>query len=506
MNQLIAYDDAAGVLRTPAFPKMARPDFTSVRALRKHLHDALAKIECPQSRVYGWTGLAMDPNMYAMIENVPFTIPADPGPTTTYAGGFQTQQQMRSSEQLWQNTRNYFLSYENINRACFRLLDEIVRPEYKVSNLPGLNGWNSTMTVQEILSELETTFGRPSGTVLFNNNTTFAGPFNPMDTPETLFRRIEECQEIAVLGGAPYTNMQIVGTTMYLFQQSGIFPTREFETWDAVPAKTWPALKLHVQGAYQRKLVASSMRATSGAMGYAPNQNAYNAFVGDDDSSVDTTHTAATVTGVGMTGSTLGSTYQASTVPAEVAAALQTLAANQQALTQQMAAMSHNPNTAARAPPAGNAYGAPNLPTYVGYQGGGGYGGTQGGFSYGRGGGRGGSRGRNYGRGRGARRQGRGRTAFADYVPQGRGYGGAPNAPAHKPFQSNLVKRHNNWNVCYSCGFDVEDGHTSSTCHMDWRKADHDVTFSRDNAQQKMAAGCNACTIGMHKTLLPGNA
>jgi hypothetical protein len=40
---------------------------------------------------------------------------------------------------------------------------------------------------------------------------------------------------------------------------------------------------------------------------------------------------------------------------------------------------------------------------------------------------------------------------------------------------------------------------------MDWRKADYDVTFSRDNAQQKMAAGCNACTIGMHKTLLPGN-
>ncbi len=139
--------------------------------------------------------------------------------------------------------------------------------EYKVSNFPGGNGWNSTMTVQEILSQLKTTFGRPSATVLFTNNTAFAGPFNPMDTPETLFRRIEECQEVAVLGGAPYTNMQIVGTTMYLFQQSGIFLTREFKTWEAVPAKTWPALKLHVQGAYQRKLIANSMRATLGATG-----------------------------------------------------------------------------------------------------------------------------------------------------------------------------------------------------------------------------------------------
>jgi hypothetical protein len=94
MNQLIAYDDAASVLRMPTFPKMARPDFMSVRALRKHLHAALAKLECPQSCVYGWTGLAMDPNMYTMIENTPFTIPIDPGPTTTYNVGFQSPQQM----------------------------------------------------------------------------------------------------------------------------------------------------------------------------------------------------------------------------------------------------------------------------------------------------------------------------------------------------------------------------------------------------------------------------
>ena len=68
MNQLITYDEAVGVLRTPAFPKLARPDFTSIRALRKHFHSALAKLECPQSSVYGWTGVAMDPVMYALIE------------------------------------------------------------------------------------------------------------------------------------------------------------------------------------------------------------------------------------------------------------------------------------------------------------------------------------------------------------------------------------------------------------------------------------------------------
>jgi hypothetical protein len=28
----------------------------------------------------------------------------------------------------------------------------------------------------------------------------------------------------------------------------------------------------------------------------------------------------------------------------------------------------------------------------------------------------------------------------------------------------NIYKVHNNWNVCFSCGFDIEDGHTSITC------------------------------------------
>jgi hypothetical protein len=312
MNQLITYDEAAAVLRTPAFPKLARQDFTVVRALRKHLHAALAKLECPQSRVYGWTGLAMAPAMYAMIELTPFTIPNDPGPTPAYNPAvFQTPVQMKIADQLWDNDRRYYLLYENIHRACFRLLDQIVRPEFKVSNLLGLYGWNSTMTIQAILSQLETTFGRPSVTVLFQNNATFASPFSPMDTPESLFQRIEECQEIAVLGGAPYTDAQIVGTTMYSFMQSNIFPTKEFETWEAITPKTWPALKLQVQSACQRKLIATSFRNTSGQMGYAPNHNAFNAFVGDDKSSVDTI-----ATGGGSRGnSTNGGQYVRQHVP-----------------------------------------------------------------------------------------------------------------------------------------------------------------------------------------------
>ncbi len=288
--------------------------------------------------------------------------------------------------------------------------------------------------------------------------------------------------------------------------------------WDAFPAdnKTWPSLKVFVQQAFQWKLIAGSFRNTSGQMGYAPNHNAFNIFGNNDESSVDTAATkeVPTASTAGTTGSTLGSTYQASTVPTELAAAIQTITANQQALyqhvaplSQQMAAMAFQPGAPAMGTATNPHLGVPQVPNYIGYNGGGNTagntgggnnGGYTGGVQHGRGGGCG--RGRSYGRGC-ANKQKRGRKAFADYVPQGRGFGGyTGGTQTNRP---NPVKKHNNWNVCYSCGFDVEDGHNSQTCQFDWQKPTHDVTFTRANAQQKLAQGCDACTKGMHKTMLP---
>ena len=41
----------------------------------------------------------------------------------------------------FERDKNYFLSYKNIYRACFRMLDDLVPPSFKVSNVPALLGW-----------------------------------------------------------------------------------------------------------------------------------------------------------------------------------------------------------------------------------------------------------------------------------------------------------------------------------------------------------------------------
>jgi hypothetical protein len=62
------------------------------------------------------------------------------------------------------------------------------------------------------------------------------------------------------------------------------------------------------------------------------------------------------------------------------------------------------------------------------------------------------------------------------------GPSGAPRAMAqiqHQQPYSNVVKQHANWNACYSCGFDVADGHTSMSCLPHLCKTTHHIGFNR---------------------------
>ena len=57
--------------------------------------------------------------------------------------------------------------------------------------------------------------------------------------------------------------------------------------------------------------------------------------------------------------------------------------------------------------------------------------------------------------------------------------------------------------MCYSCGFDVEDGHTSQTCPAHLRKPNHQVGCTRTNYQQYREAGYSPCLKASHKTQFP---
>jgi hypothetical protein len=196
MDVVIEYDEAAGFLKNP--PSLEpRPNFANIRALQKHIVQGLAQLSCPQSAIHGWSGLAMDPAAYTLLEGTAFVIPPNPGPTVVFPGGAAVAWTvMKTMVATFDRDKNYFLSYKNIARACFCMLDANVSAQFKVSNNATLTGWNSTMSIIDILAQLQNSYGKPNMMTLFNNDTLFCSPMKPGDSPEMLFYRLEQCQEV----------------------------------------------------------------------------------------------------------------------------------------------------------------------------------------------------------------------------------------------------------------------------------------------------------------------
>jgi hypothetical protein len=100
--------------------------------------------------------------------------------------------------------------------------------------------------------------------------------------------------------------------------------------------------------------------------------------------------------------------------------------------------------------------------------------------------------------------QGCGPQPFRAPMPPGMGLAPfyTPQLSIHQQPFSNTVKCFANWNVCYSCGFDLENGHTSITCPAHLCKASHDIYFMRQNVQQYIDLGHPCCT-NKHRATLP---
>jgi hypothetical protein len=155
MDAIIDYDKAAGFLKNPPSLEPC-PNFTNICALQKHIVQALVQLSCPQSDIHGWSGLAMDPTTYLLLEGVAFFIPPDPGLTAIFpSGAGVARTAMKTIQATFDSDKNYYLSYKNITRACFRMLDANVLDQFKVSNNPTLTGWNLTMSIIDIIGQLQ---------------------------------------------------------------------------------------------------------------------------------------------------------------------------------------------------------------------------------------------------------------------------------------------------------------------------------------------------------------
>jgi hypothetical protein len=216
--------------------------------------------------------MALSPMVHKLLEPTPFAVPGNPGLVALYSQ-FVTHVMIKQSDNLFLRLQKEHQSYDNLQCACFHMLDANVADQIKVSNVPSLIGWNASMSIIDILDQLDGTYVKPDTMTLLQNDTLFRSAFNPTDAPEFLFYRIEQCQEIQALAQDPHSDTQVINNTVCLLMQAKIFPLKEFDNWEAITPKTYPALKTFIGGAYTRRLLAQQLRNTAGQMGYTTQNN-----------------------------------------------------------------------------------------------------------------------------------------------------------------------------------------------------------------------------------------
>eukprot|EP00804_Cyclotella_cryptica_P010472 CCRYP_012303-RA/>CCRYP_012303-RA protein AED:0.45 eAED:0.14 QI:0/0/0/0.6/1/1/5/0/1176 len=462
---VITFEEAKEIIGT--LPSLApRPNASNIRSLSEHLEQRLQTIPSQQSPDFGYLGLVQPAAIYALRTNEPWNNWPDPGPHPQAANTTAQQNNLRT---LYEANKAVYDSQQNVRRAVNEALNVAV----------------------------PNAFRKPAGNQIGTktaNNQRFDQPWDPNEPIEALFDRLEECYIFAIMAKPPFTLEQVIDKAIIAIQRTGLYETAllEWQGFDEANI-TWEQLKHHFEEAYEIRL--ASGQGTAATHGYV-----YKAEAQDDNSistiheSLQSIHIANNANFQSIQEHIQAARTETATLRAELQAAQQTLANLAHTTPPTMPPSTYIPSVPPatiiqRVPPA--AYN--NLPSYAsapmqyppqqqlpGY--------IQ----------------QNYNRGHGRRtnnRRGnrRGNTqqytqpfgAMIPPVPTVGGYITPPSMPTagaiKKTPYSNTTKFFNNWNMCYSCGWDVPQWHNSHTCadHV----PGHQEGCTRANAQAYMTAG-----------------
>jgi hypothetical protein len=123
--------------------------------------------------------MVMARELYSLLTNIPFRLPTNPGAAAVYVRAVVTGQPVDNTplsrteqaliDTLFNRRKHYFLSMQNIERACFTALDASINDAFKVSNDPNVRGWHAGMRVIDILDQLSSIYGQPTPSALEAN-------------------------------------------------------------------------------------------------------------------------------------------------------------------------------------------------------------------------------------------------------------------------------------------------------------------------------------------------
>jgi hypothetical protein len=171
MDDIIPYNVIMEMLKGP--PTLApRPNFFRLWVFCQHIVDVMKQIPNPDYPQHGWAGMVLQPAIFALIKAIQFVPPTSPGLIAVYPL-FALLMATKMIHNQLKIYKNMYKTYTNIHQAIHKLLTDNVLPQYQASNSPGLTGWDTSISIIDIFTQLDITFGKPDAQAVLANDTIY---------------------------------------------------------------------------------------------------------------------------------------------------------------------------------------------------------------------------------------------------------------------------------------------------------------------------------------------
>jgi hypothetical protein len=138
MDAIIDYNEVAGFWKNPPLAG-AMPRFCQHLHLPKTHDQSTLTAILPTERHPWLVRPCNQPATYLLLEGTTFVNPWDPSATAVYPQ-WAAPTTVKMIDATFLHDKNYFVSYNNIARACFCMFDVNIAAQFKVSNTPSITG------------------------------------------------------------------------------------------------------------------------------------------------------------------------------------------------------------------------------------------------------------------------------------------------------------------------------------------------------------------------------
>ena len=283
----LSVDDIIAKFRIKKLTKIeGEPTYETISKVSHELYTNAATLSSPLGGgQHGHIGMVMKPALYATLSATPYVEPVAPSltpnfdPTQIYTE--IQRQQLRDDHAHQVKT---FTEHNNMDAALQQLLTEAVEELYLSAKCNRFTGYLG-VTTRDLLDHLLERYGNITAADLQANKDAMDEPIDVSLPIDAYFKRIEDCIQLAGDANTPFSNQQVLQTTYFAVQATGLYKDG-LKEWrlkqDA--DKTWTNFKTLFAAEYHQ--LKEEQRLTTSAAGYS-SMNHVQGFTEDLSSAID---------------------------------------------------------------------------------------------------------------------------------------------------------------------------------------------------------------------------